>query len=245
MNNKIKLGKKNGDDDEFQSLHKMNNYIKELVENNVFFMFTELLKKISCDYGDRGLTFDELKEKYLSYFKNNMKNSNLYCEFLSLNLSTLDLQNIKKTLPSKEVEPVPSKIEPSNEVNESKCRARTSSGAQCSRKRQNESDYCGSHALKQPYGRIDHPQTTDIQPKKRGRPPVNTGANATMQMVIESINEISYLVDKQTGNIYAAEDPTKDLEELENVTLDQLTLVGHRTDEGVTKWYSANDLRFM
>jgi len=49
---------------------------------------------------------------------------------------------------------------------------RTHSGNQCSRKRQQNTEYCGSHLISQPYGRIDKPSPYDNKPqKKRGRPP--------------------------------------------------------------------------
>lgn len=258
---KIKLGMKTptpedentNEPDEFYSLHKMNDYIKELVENNVFFMFTELLKKVGTDYADKGLSFEELKERYLSYFKTNMKNSNLYCEFLSLNLNATDLGNIGKNTPTpKDIEeqhnaPYKTDVTQDNptEINTSKCRARTSSGAQCSRKKQPDSEYCGSHSLKQPYGRIDLPQNAEIAPKKRGRPPTHAPQSKVIKMSPELIDGITYIVDEQSGNVYTTEEPGKNPEELDNLTLDQLKIVGKKQSDGSINWYSDNELRFM
>jgi hypothetical protein len=218
--------------DNFSSLTKMNDYIREIVENNVFFMFIELLKKIDHDYGDKGLSFNELKERYLSYFKTNMINSNLYSEFLSLNLSSIDLEHINK--PPKSNEPVthPKEII-SNEINDKKCYARTSSGTQCSRKKQRDSEFCGSHTHSQPYGRIDQAQTVESQPKRRGRPPsqINKDSESHIEASIETIDDIEYIVDDNTGHIYKKPDRLD-----KNLNLDQLKLVATKNSEGEITW---------
>src|SRR5437899_1306265 len=56
------------------------------------------LKKISVDYKDKGLSFNELKNKYLSCFKNELAHSNLFCELLSANLETMDLNQLKQEI---------------------------------------------------------------------------------------------------------------------------------------------------
>jgi hypothetical protein len=152
---------------QFYSLNKLNEYLKELVENNVFFMFVELMKQMSIDYADQGIQFEDLKERYLSYFKKNLKNSNLYCDFLSLNLNRVDLNNITEI--SRPEIPPPSMIS-DQEIIEVKCYARTANNSQCSRKKQKGCDFCGSHTHSQPYGRVDQPTISDSRPKKRGRP---------------------------------------------------------------------------
>jgi hypothetical protein len=81
---------------DFQSLLKLNEHINEIVHANVFFLFIELLQKISLDYKDNGLTFNELKNRYLSFFKKDMNNSNLFCDLLSANLETMDLNQLKQ-----------------------------------------------------------------------------------------------------------------------------------------------------
>lgn len=75
-----------GTEHDFKSLSKLNEYISQIVENNIFFMFNELLQKISTDYQ---LSYDQLKDQYLSYFKKNLTNSSLYCQLLSLNATDL------------------------------------------------------------------------------------------------------------------------------------------------------------
>jgi len=218
--------------DDFASLSKMNDYIREIVENNVFFMFIELLKKIDHDYGDKGLSFNELKERYLSYFKTNMVNSNLYSEFLSLNLSSIDLEHINK--PTESHDPVVSHPKEiiSNEINDKKCYARTSSGTQCSRKKQRDSEFCGSHTHSQPYGRIDQPQTVEVQPKRRGRPPAQNNQDETqIEASLETIDEIEYIVDDNTGHIYKKPDRLD-----KNIKLEQLTLVAKKNSEGDITW---------
>ena len=82
------------EDNQFASIEKVNDYIKEIVQNNVFFMFCELLKKIAHDYEHVGLSYKELEDKYLVYFKKHMKNANLYSMYLSLNLEQMDLDQL-------------------------------------------------------------------------------------------------------------------------------------------------------
>lgn len=83
---------------EFASLSKLNEHINELIQNHVFLLFFELLKKISIDFKDKGISFDDLKNKYLSYFQNNMSYSQLFCDLLSANLETMDLSQLKQEI---------------------------------------------------------------------------------------------------------------------------------------------------
>ncbi len=83
---------------EFQSIAKLNDHISELIQNNVFFLFIELLKKISTDYKDKGISFNELKNKYLCYFQKELTHSNLFCELLSANLETMDIDQLKEEI---------------------------------------------------------------------------------------------------------------------------------------------------
>lgn len=177
----------------FASLSKLNNHITELVENSVFIAFLELLKKISVDYQDRGITYEELHNRYIGFFKND---SNIFCDLLSSNVKHLDLAQLKQEiqtlgqkLPSLKAEsPQPSPIHakspsPTPDVTDNividptKCYARTGTYKQCSRKKQKGGEYCGGHAHNQPYGRIDQPLNEEAlqslnqsQNKKRGRP---------------------------------------------------------------------------
>ena len=56
------------------------------------------------------------------------------------------------------------------EINEDKCLGKTKYFTQCSRSRQADSLFCGSHLTKLPYGRIDIPNSDKTNGKKRGRP---------------------------------------------------------------------------
>ena len=83
---------------EFQSLSKLNEHINELIQSHVFLMFIELLKRIGADYKDKGLSFEELKQKYLAHFQNNLNYSNLFCDLLSANLETMDISQLKQEI---------------------------------------------------------------------------------------------------------------------------------------------------
>ena len=56
------------------------------------------------------------------------------------------------------------------EVNEEKCLGKTKYNTQCSRSRQKDCLFCGSHLNKLPYGRVDNPTSEKANCKKRGRP---------------------------------------------------------------------------
>ena len=59
----------------------------------------------------------------------------------------------------------------SSEINEDKCLGKTKYNTQCSRSRQSDSLFCGSHLNKLPYGRVDDPDLEkNMNIKKRGRP---------------------------------------------------------------------------
>lgn len=222
----------------FDSLRKLNGYLHEIVENNVFVLFVELLKKIGQDYQ---IPFDQLKDRYLNYFKKDLKNSNLYAEFLSMNLTTIDLKHLtegtqggpEKSQSESASETETSSVSSSGSINEAKCCARTASGLQCSRKKQKNSPFCGSHAHGQPYGRVDQQPTTST--------PTSTPTSTTspvspdMEAVVEEIDGISYVVDNQSGNIYQfPEDADHDADEID---LTRLTLVGKKVDEDIN-WLS-------
>jgi len=218
-------------DDQFKTLDKLNGYIKEVVENNVFFMFLELLKKIGDDYQ---ISESELKDKYMAYFKKDLKNSNLYSDFLSLNLKNT-------AAPTPCVMPMVEALK-STEINPNKCYARTAASLQCSRKRQKDSDFCGSHAHSQPYGRVDQP--ADGRTKKRGRPVSSEVPPETAETTstLETIDGIEYLVDTKTHDIYK---PTQPITPDGEVNMENLQLVGKKLPNGQLTWYSDSDLMFM
>ena len=177
----------------FASLTKLNDHITEIVENSVYFAFVDLLKKISVDYQDRGLTYEELHSRYVGYFKND---SNIFCDLLSSNVKHLDLVQLKQEiqtlgqkLPQSTLTQAKGETSPTHSgspsptpdevpvIDSTKCYARTGNSKQCSRKKQKVGDYCGGHAHNQPHGRIDQPLNEEAlqllyqsQGKKRGRP---------------------------------------------------------------------------
>jgi hypothetical protein len=243
----------------FDSLNKMNEYLKEIVENNVFFMFTELLHQISNDYVDHGLTYDELKNRYLAYFRTNMKNANLYSEVLSLNLNAVDLATIhgsRSNSPNSTGSTSGSDVEsPSDKkgINEAKCYARTSSNLQCSRKKQSGSDFCGSHVHNHPYGRVDQPVTVESKSKKDHQP-TNIGVPSThvdepkcviknaikmdefeVEAMVEIIDGLEYIIDTKTKNIYKTKDGIDGT--VDEINMDDLNLVGKKLPDGTVKWY--------
>jgi hypothetical protein len=189
----------------FASLTKLNDHITEIVENSVYFAFVDLLKKISTDYQEKGITYEELHNRYVGYFKND---SNIFCDLLSSNVKHLDLVQLKQeiqtlgqklpqsatsqakgqtpeTSPTHSGSPSPPPDE-TPVIDSTKCYARTGNSKQCSRKKQKVGDYCGGHAHNQPHGRIDQPLNEEAlqllyqsQGKKRGRPiKPNTGQKA-------------------------------------------------------------------
>jgi hypothetical protein len=80
---------------DFSSLTKLNSHISEIIENNVFLIFCEIFKKVSIDYK---LDFGELKTRYLSYFQKDLNHSNLFCDLLSANLETMDINHLKQEI---------------------------------------------------------------------------------------------------------------------------------------------------
>jgi hypothetical protein len=56
------------------------------------------------------------------------------------------------------------------EINSEKCLGKTKYNTQCSRSRQKDSLFCGSHLNKLPYGRVDGASSEKNNGKKRGRP---------------------------------------------------------------------------
>jgi len=53
-----------GDNPSSDPLSKVNEQVSELIQGSVLIACLDLLKRISEDYADRGLTFEELKERY-------------------------------------------------------------------------------------------------------------------------------------------------------------------------------------
>lgn len=59
-------------------------------------------------------------------------------------------------------------------INTEKCLGKTKYNTQCSRSKQKDSLFCGSHLNKLPYGRVDYIAYEKINGKKRGRPKKNS-----------------------------------------------------------------------
>lgn len=131
------------------------------IQRNVTRILSDTLKDMSQKYQ---LNWYELKTNYIDPITTELNES------ISNNTNTSDNGN-SKTKTNKKVRNLdPSEI----------CMARVSSGNQCSRKRQIGHDYCGSHILRQPNGRIDEPQQPIVTtPKKRGRPKGSGKKNKT------------------------------------------------------------------
>ena len=75
-----------------------------------------------------------------------------------------------------------------------RCIAKRIDGTQCSRRKQCEKDYCGTHSKGQPYGNI--PTTPAPEPH---------GIHTTRAVWCESVNGIYYYIDGD-GNVYNTED---------------------------------------
>lgn len=203
--------------------------LQTLVRQQVLIALNEILKKI-CQ--DKGFKFDEFQQ-YLTKIPD---------------LSDLDTINTINTINTSTVPIIPE----NEEIDPNKCYARTASNKQCSRRKKKGHDYfCGSHEHNQPHGRIDQPlELIDQLPKKRGRPPKtpSLSENTTpidnvtqMNVVIKIINNLPYLVDENTGNIYQKPNDFDingvlfDPEKLNNL------LVGQELPDQSIKWYSHVD----
>ena len=57
--------------------HNLSPQITELIQNNAFFLFVELLKRVSQDYE---IPLEDLHTKYLTYFKTGLKNSTIFSQ---------------------------------------------------------------------------------------------------------------------------------------------------------------------
>lgn len=79
-------------------------------------------------------------------------------------------EDLCKTLKDFEPENI-SRMVSHQPVNQHKCLGKTKYGIQCTRSRQNDSEFCGSHHVNLPYGKVDNSlDEIQIILKKRGRP---------------------------------------------------------------------------
>jgi hypothetical protein len=80
-----------------------------------------------------------------------------------------------------------------------RCIAKRIDGTQCSRRKQTEREYCGTHVKGQPYGNIP---TTPI--------PVPSGTHRTKAVWCEPVNGIYYYIDDD-GNVYNTDDIVRNI----------------------------------
>jgi len=73
-----------------------------------------------------------------------------------------------------------------------RCSAKRANGEQCSRKKREESSFCGTHDKNRPHGEYDIENTNDTSYKK-------------VEVKLQEINGILYYIDN-TNNIYSTED---------------------------------------
>lgn len=74
-----------------------------------------------------------------------------------------------------------------------RCTAKRANGDQCTRKKKDDSCYCGTHEKNRPHGEVDkHDNTQDVKLKK-------------MEVWLQEINGILYYIDK-FSNVYKTDD---------------------------------------
>lgn len=253
--------------------NQINGHINELIQNHALILFDELIKQFAKDFQNVGITYNELHEKYFSKFKENHKYCNASYNLSVINTDKNNKPNNRNDLPETcELLQVLQKHEINSQVNsdcddersvsicsekdrsdgnifdETKCFARTANQKQCSRKKQKNQQFCGSHLHNQPHGRIDESTITDeIKPKKRGRPPKNTKNQqpinvVQMDVVIETINNIDYIIDNK-GLIY--ELPKNFDQDNDIIDSEKLKLLGKKHQNNHITWYSDVDLVFI
>ena len=210
-------------------LPSLQDFYKEMcvqVQTNVINILEEVLENIAKD---KGLNLIDLKTDYLLPLKNLME------------VNKDQLNNSNET--SKKIRKVTS---------EEQCMARTQNGSQCSRKKQKNGDYCGSHLTSQPNGRCDQPLEQVNKPqKKRGRPPKKVTtvqdypdisqkdlvSQNTYEEMLAAIDDSIQITPKQMATIAKKKQSSKaDLQDLEvivqeadkNEHQDEITQVNFR-----------------
>lgn len=119
------------------------------IHKRVLETLTDVLERVSEDYK---IDQNELKEKYLKDLK-------VLLEKNQEEVKKVSAQNPRK--PRTVLAP------------ELRCMARTANGEQCTRRKQidNGYDFCGSHCMNQPYGKLGDAPLEVVEKRKRGRPP--------------------------------------------------------------------------
>ena len=107
--------------------------------------------------------------------------------------TTLKINTVRKTRSKKDILP------------NTRCMARIGLGTQCSRSKMHNSDYCKSHYISLPYGRIDSTESIEKKvAKKRGRrcktdkqyKVEDLDMDKYVQAILIKINDESYLLDQ-------------------------------------------------
>jgi len=78
-----------------------------------------------------------------------------------------------------------------------RCNARRANGEQCTRRRRNDSNWCGTHSKSTPHGSMDDAECVPC-----------ASQNQKLNVVAEEIHGIVYFLDK-FGNVYSTEDVMK------------------------------------
>jgi len=156
--------------------------LQNVITNNTLIMMSEILKKISADYPQLGVSGQDLTEKYLGKFKEDLYKSKIYKKvFTELNSSPQPI--------------IPKEIDPT------RCVAKIINNEQCHRVRAAGSEFCGTHKKNLQFGKIESlPHDT--------QPPCEDVTE--MAVVEEIINGSTYYVDPKTDLIYQINSDLKD-----------------------------------
>lgn len=107
--------------------------------------------------------------------------------------TVLKLTSSRKSRTKREIDPT------------TRCMARIGLGSQCSRSRTDRTDFCKSHLISRPYGRIDTPEPSEKKmAKRRGRRSKydkeytidDLDVNRYVQAILININDEPYLMDE-------------------------------------------------
>ncbi len=162
------------------SLHELYTGFRVEVHSKVIDTLTGFMDRMGDDYG---IDPEELKERYLADLR----------IVLEQDQQQQLQQQSKRNTSQRAKNPCNPAI---------RCMARTAGNDQCTRRRQvqNGIEFCGSHSLNQPYGRIDHSAPV-VEKKKRGRPRKveSPYANDTVELKFEIVTETREGEDGQEG----------------------------------------------
>ena len=138
--------------DMMESTDSMDELILQVMHGSISCVLIELFKEVSIDYK---IPYSELCEKYIARFRTDSKCTS------ALNVKVTSQQ------------PKPKQVS-LNDLDPTKCIARTQAGNQCQRKN-NTGLFCKGHSISQPSGRMDQPPPQT--PSKK--PPAKSGASSS------------------------------------------------------------------